>query len=153
MPEDCLLTDTLEYTNEPYAIAKIAGMKLCESYNIQYGTNFIAVMPTNLYGPNDNFDLKDSHVLPALIRKFHLAKLAAAGDRAGIAREAAVYGPIPEDIADGLGFTSPRPAKAPRVVLWGSGNPRREFLHADDLAHLDRVIEALHFLEGNAELD
>ena len=75
MPEDCLLTDTLEYTNEPYAIAKIAGIKMCEAYNIQYGTNFISVMPTNLYGPNDNFDLETSHVLPALIRKMHEAKL------------------------------------------------------------------------------
>jgi GDP-L-fucose synthase len=74
MPEDCLLTDTLEYTNEPYAIAKIAGIKMCESYNLQYGTNYISVMPTNLYGPNDNFDLEKSHVLPALIRKIHLGK-------------------------------------------------------------------------------
>lgn len=76
MPEDCLLTDTLEYTNEPYAIAKIAGIKMCESYNLQYGTNYISVMPTNLYGPNDNFDLETSHVLPALIRKIHEAKIA-----------------------------------------------------------------------------
>lgn len=75
MPEDCLLTDTLEYTNEPYAIAKIAGIKMCESYNLQYGTNFISVMPTNLYGPNDNFDLETSHVLPALLRKIHEAKI------------------------------------------------------------------------------
>ena len=75
MSEDVLLTSPLEYTNEPYAIAKIAGMKMCESYNLQYGTNFISVMPTNLYGPNDNFDLETSHVLPALIRKIHLAKL------------------------------------------------------------------------------
>lgn len=74
MREDCLLTDTLEYTNEPYAIAKIAGIKMCESYNLQYGTNFISVMPTNLYGPNDNFDLETSHVLPALLRKIHEAK-------------------------------------------------------------------------------
>ena len=74
MPEDCLLTAPLEYTNEPYAIAKIAGIKLCESYNLQYGTNFIAVMPTNLYGPNDNFDLEKSHVLPAMLRKMHLGK-------------------------------------------------------------------------------
>ena len=74
MPEDCLLTSPLEYTNEPYAIAKIAGIKMCESYNLQYGTNFISVMPTNLYGPNDNFDLEKSHVLPAMIRKIHLAK-------------------------------------------------------------------------------
>lgn len=76
MREDCLLTDTLEYTNEPYAIAKIAGIKMCESYNLQYGTNYISVMPTNLYGPNDNFDLETSHVLPALIRKIHEAKMA-----------------------------------------------------------------------------
>ena len=75
MPEDCLLTDILEYTNEPYAIAKIAGIKMCESYNLQYGTNFISVMPTNLYGPNDNFDLETSHVLPALLRKMHEAKI------------------------------------------------------------------------------
>ncbi len=75
MPEDCLLTDTLEYTNEPYAIAKIAGIKMCESYNLQYGTNYISVMPTNLYGPNDNFDLEKSHVLPALLRKMHEAKV------------------------------------------------------------------------------
>lgn len=75
MPEDCLLTDVLEYTNEPYAIAKIAGIKTCESYNIQYGTNYIAVMPTNLYGPNDNFDLEKSHVLPALLRKIYLSKM------------------------------------------------------------------------------
>ena len=80
MPEDCLLTDTLEYTNEPYAIAKIAGIKMCESYNLQYGTNYISVMPTNLYGPNDNFDLEKSHVLPALIRKIHLGKLLESGD-------------------------------------------------------------------------
>jgi GDP-L-fucose synthase len=75
MPEDCLLTGTLEYTNEPYAIAKIAGIKMCESYNLQYGTNYISVMPTNLYGPNDNFDLETSHVLPALLRKMHEAKM------------------------------------------------------------------------------
>ena len=75
MQEDALLTGTLEYTNEPYAIAKIAGIKMCESYNLQYGTNFLSVMPTNLYGPNANFDLEKLHVLPALLRKFHLAKL------------------------------------------------------------------------------
>ncbi len=98
--EDYLLTGPLEETNEPYAIAKIAGIKLCEAYRSQYGCNFISVMPTNLYGPNDNYDLQNSHVLPALIRKFHEAKL------------------------DGK----------PTVDVWGSGSPRREFLHADDLA-------------------
>ena len=80
MPEDCLLTSPLEYSNEPYAIAKIAGIKMCESYNLQYGTNYIAVMPTNLYGPNDNFNLETSHVLPAMIRKIHLAKCLHMGD-------------------------------------------------------------------------
>ncbi len=100
MPEEALLTGPLEPTNEPYAIAKIAGIKLCESYNRQHGTDFRSVMPTNLYGPNDNFDLETSHVLPALIRKFHEAKAAGAKE----------------------------------VEIWGSGTPRREFLHVDDLA-------------------
>lgn len=100
MPEDCLLTGPLEATNEPYAIAKIAGIKLCESFNRQYGTDYRSVMPTNLYGPHDNFDLETSHVLPAMIRKFHEAKVAGASS----------------------------------VELWGSGTPRREFLHVDDLA-------------------
>jgi GDP-L-fucose synthase len=98
--EEYLLTGPLEQTNEPYAIAKIAGVKLCESYNRQYGAKFVAVMPTNLYGPNDNYDLESSHVLAALLRKAHEAK--ARGER--------------------------------RLVVWGSGTPRREFLHADDLA-------------------
>ena len=109
MAEDALLTGTLEPTNEPYAIAKIAGIKLCESYNRQHGTDFRSVMPTNLYGPNDNFDLKTSHVLPALIRKFHAAK------RAG----------------------------APAVEVWGSGTPRREFLHVDDLADACAFVASL----------
>lgn len=100
MKEEHLLTGPLEPTNEPYAVAKIAGIKMCQSYNRQYGTRFVAVMPTNLYGPNDNFDLETSHVLPALIRKFHEAKKSGAKE----------------------------------VVAWGTGNPRREFLHADDLA-------------------
>ncbi len=100
MTEDCLLTGILEPTNEPYAIAKIAGIKMCQAYRRQYGCNFIAVMPTNLYGPGDNFDLETSHVVPAMLRKFHEAKIR--GDRA--------------------------------VTLWGTGTPRREFLHVDDLA-------------------
>jgi len=98
--EDYLLTGTLEPTNEPYAIAKIAGIKLCENYRSQYGCNYISAMPTNLYGPNDNYDLQNSHVLPALLRKFHEAKI------------------------DNKSF----------VEVWGSGNPKREFLHVDDLA-------------------
>ena len=109
MPEDCLLTGVLEETNEPYAIAKIAGIKLCESYNREYGTNYRSVMPTNLYGKNDNFDLKTSHVLPALLRKFHEAKV----------------------------------ANAPFVEIWGSGTPRREFLHVDDLADACVFISCL----------
>lgn len=100
LKEDYLLTGPLEETNEPYAIAKIAGIKLCDAYRAQYGCNFISVMPTNLYGPNDNYDLNTSHVLPALLRKFHEAKV----------------------------------SSAPAVTIWGSGKPRREFLHADDLA-------------------
>ena len=100
LQEDSLLTGTLESTNEPYAIAKIAGIKLCDAYRSQYGCNYISAMPTNLYGPHDNYDLKNSHVLPALIRKFHEAKL----------------------------------SQAPEVEVWGTGTPRREFLHVDDLA-------------------
>ena len=100
LKEEYLLTGPLEDTNEPYAIAKIAGIKLCDAYRSQYGCDFISVMPTNLYGPNDNYDLTTSHVLPALVRKFHEAKL----------------------------------NSAPFVTIWGSGKPRREFLHADDLA-------------------
>ena len=100
LQEESLLTGLLEQTNEPYAIAKIAGIKLCEAYRIQYGVNFVSAMPTNLYGPNDNYDLQGSHVLPALIRKFHEAKI----------------------------------NNQPTVEVWGTGSPRREFLHADDLA-------------------
>lgn len=104
MKEEHLLTGLLEPTNEPYAIAKIAGIKMCESYNRQYGTRFMAVMPTNLYGTSDNFDLETSHVLPALIRKFHLAKLAANGDWEGIQKDEARFGPIPQDIKNSLGL-------------------------------------------------
>src|ERR1700733_7885408 len=100
LKEEYLLTGLLEHTNEPYAIAKITGIKLCDAYRSQYGCNFISVMPTNLYGPNDNYDLNSSHVLPALVRKFHEAKV----------------------------------KSEPTVTMWGSGKPRREFLHADDLA-------------------
>lgn len=129
MPEDCLLTSTLEYTNEPYAIAKIAGIKMCESYNLQYDTNFISVMPTNLYGPNDNFDLEKSHVLPALIRKIHLAKLLNQGKVT--------------DVVANLGMSSEQEAleylkgfgvSKDSVEIWGSGKPRREFLYSEDMA-------------------
>jgi GDP-L-fucose synthase len=140
MKEEYLLTGTLEPTNEPYAIAKIAGIKMCQSYNRQYGTQYLCVMPTNLYGPNDNFDLETSHVLPALIRKFHLAKLAEQGDWEGIKKDEQKYGEIPEEIKLSIGLkTSISNLKTttsrskPFVQLWGSGNPKREFLHVDDL--------------------
>ncbi len=113
MTESQLLTGALEPTNESYAIAKIAGIKLCQAYRRQYGSNFISAMPTNLYGPNDNFDLKNAHVLPAMMRKFHEAKVAGARE----------------------------------VVIWGTGAPRREFLHVDDLA------DACVFLMGRYEED
>ncbi len=129
MREDCLLTSELEYTNEPYAIAKIAGIKMCESYNLQYGTNFISVMPSNLYGPNDNFDLEKSHVLPALIRKIHCAKLL----------NEKKY----DDVVKDLGVSSLDEAKTylsnfgvdeKQVEIWGTGKPRREFLYSEDMA-------------------
>ena len=106
MVEEYLLTGLLEPTNEPYAIAKIAGIKLCQAYRKQYGSNFISAMPTNLYGPHDNFDLLSSHVLPALIRKFHLAKLAARGDLEGLDRDEALFGPIPPELKGSLGIPS-----------------------------------------------
>ena len=117
LKEEYLLTGELEPTNEPYAIAKIAGIKMCQSYNRQYGTNFISVMPTNLYGPNDNFDLQTSHVLAAFIRKFHEAKI----------------------------------NNKPFVEIWGSGTPRREFLHVDDLA--DACLFLMHNYNENGFLN
>jgi len=149
MKEEYLLTGHLEPTNEPYAIAKIAGIKLCESYNRQYGTKYRSVMPTNLYGSNDNYDLNNSHVLPALIRKFHLAKLSAHGDWNGISKDEKTHGPIPDDITANLiaiaqshGHNIPSSLKrhalrsmpSDAITLWGTGTPRREFLHVDDVA-------------------
>ena len=141
MKEEYLLTGHLEPTNEPYAVAKISGIKMCQAYNRQYGTRYLCVMPTNLYGPNDNFDLETSHVLPALIRKFHLAKLAHQGDWEKIKKDEKKYGAIPEDVKQSLGvshsFSSNQKVPSgfnPSVLLWGSGNPRRELLHVDDLA-------------------
>lgn len=131
MPESCLLTGDLEPTNEYYAIAKIAGIKMCQAYHKQYDFDAISAMPTNLYGRNDNFDLENSHVLPALIRKFHLAKLALAGDLTAIEADEARYGCIPDNIRSHLNLDHNQP---PQVVLWGSGSPYREFLYVDDMA-------------------
>jgi GDP-L-fucose synthase len=133
MREEYLLSGPLEPTNEPYAVAKIAGIKLCESYNRQYGTRYRSVMPTNLYGPNDNFDLENSHVLPAMLRKSHLAKLAGQGDWEGIRQDEERFGPISEDVRAALKREADR-LQPPSVRLWGTGAPRREFLHVDDMA-------------------
>ena len=165
MSEDSLLTSPLEYTNEPYAIAKIAGIKMCESYNIQYGTNFISVMPTNLYGPNDNFDLEKSHVLPALIRKIHLGKCLEENNWEAIKNdlnknpieningsnsenqileklnsygiEVVVSSELQVEkentINNRLPTTQNKQSKI-AIEIWGSGNPRREFLYSEDMA-------------------
>ena len=150
MKEDCLLTSPLEYTNEEYAIAKIAGLKMCESYNLQYGTNYIAVMPTNLYGPNDNFHLENSHVMPAMMRKIYLAKLIHEQDWVAIANDmdrrpinpdSRLSSIIGEGNVDGRN-SHERILKAlsyygisdNRVQLWGTGAPLREFLWSEDMA-------------------
>lgn len=137
--EEYLLTGELEYTNEPYAIAKIAGIKMCESYNLQYGTDFVAVMPTNLFGPNDNYDLETSHVLPAMIRKMHLAKCLMEGDWESLRKDlekrpvkVITGGADREDIISVLRDFGISESGVLR--LWGTGAPYREFLYADDLA-------------------
>ncbi|GAA4280201.1 GDP-L-fucose synthase [Gaetbulibacter aestuarii] len=129
MKEEYLLTDVLEYTNEPYAIAKIAGIKMCESYNLQYGTNFLSVMPTNLYGPNDNFDLEKSHVLPALIRKIHLAKLLAESKFDEVIKDLGM-----NSIQEARDYLSKFGVSENSVEIWGSGKPKREFLWSEDMA-------------------
>ena len=141
--EDYLLTGPLEYTNEPYAIAKIAGIKMCESYNIQYGTNFLSVMPTNLYGPNDNFDLEKSHVLPALIRKIHLAKLYQANNVEALKLDLKVSSINEVEIMlSQYGITKNS------VAIWGSGLPMREFLWSEDMARACVfVMEQIDFFE------
>ena len=146
MPEDCLLTSPLEYTNEPYAIAKIAGLKMCESFNLQYGTNYIAVMPTNLYGPNDNFHLENSHVLPAMIRKIYLAKCLNENDWDAVRKDIGLR-PVSmmkngekvvvnaeskeNDILEVLAFYG---ITREAVTLWGTGKPMREFLWSEEMA-------------------
>ncbi len=138
MKEDCLLTDSLEYTNEPYAIAKIAGLKMCESFNIQYGTNYIAVMPTNLYGPNDNFHLEKSHVLPAMIRKIHLAKCLNENNWEAVRKDLNLR---PVEGIDGnnseeeiLTILAKYGISPEAVTLWGTGTPMREFLWSEEMA-------------------
>ena len=151
MKEDALLCSELEYTNEPYAIAKIAGIKMCESYNLQYGTNFIAVMPTNLYGPNDNFDLEKSHVLPALIRKIHLGKCIEDDNREAIKIDLnrnpieGVNGSSSEK--EILEILSKYGIEKGQIEIWGSGEPRREFLWSEDMA------DACVFLLENRDFD
>ena len=138
MKEEVLLTSPLEYTNEPYAIAKIAGLKMCESFNLQYGTNYIAVMPTNLYGPNDNFDLERSHVLPAMIRKIHLAHCLKQGDWDAICKD---LNQRPVEGIDGssskediLAILAKYGISNSEVKLWGTGTPLREFLWSEETA-------------------
>ena len=152
MKEDCLLTSPLEYTNEEYAIAKIAGLKMCESYNLQYGTNYIAVMPTNLYGPNDNFHLENSHVMPAMMRKVYLAKLMADNNWEAIRKDLSIR-PVGANIKES-GASEPTRyvidgnsdqaliekvlafygIENNKVTLWGTGKPLREFLWSEDMA-------------------
>jgi GDP-L-fucose synthase len=142
MPEDCLLTSPLEYTNEPYAIAKIAGIKMCESYNIQYGTDFISVMPTNLYGPNDNFNLEKSHMLPALVRKIYLGKCLETGNWEQVRKDMDSY---PIEGCTGSSSTDEILAVLAKygvktvngltsVGIWGTGAPMRELLWSEDMA-------------------
>jgi len=149
IPESALLTGPLEYTNEPYALAKIAGLRMCESFNLQYGTNYIAVMPTNLYGPYDNFDLVNSHVLPAMVRKAHLARCLAERDEAALRRDLARR-PVPgvdaaAPVADIAAALAPYGIAEDRLALWGSGRPLREFLWSDDMA--DACIHIMNHVD------
>ena len=152
MREDALLTSPLEYTNEPYAIAKIAGLKMCESFNLQYGTNYIAVMPTNLYGPNDNFNLETSHVLPAMIRKVHLGKCLSEGDWEAVRKDLNARsvenisgGTSESEILDILAKYGIYPGK---VELWGTGKPLREFLWSEEMADASvYVMEKVDFAD------
>jgi GDP-L-fucose synthase len=151
-----LLTSPLEYTNEPYAIAKIAGLKMCESFNLQYGTNYIAVMPTNLYGPRDNFNLETSHVMPAMVRKMHLARLLNEGDMAGIRAD------LDRRPVEGVDGTASDTAimslllrygiNPERLLLWGTGRPIREFLWSEDMADASvYCLEHIDFADVRGE--
>jgi len=168
--EEYLLSGPLESTNRAYAVAKIAGVEMCHAYNRQYGTRFVAAMPTNLYGPGDNFDLESSHVLPALIRKFHLGKMAEQGDWNAIFADARQYGKITDDVMCNLvsvsracgnrvpdrvisecGGADGALQRRAGITLWGTGQPKREFLHVDDMADAcisvmnveDRVLDPI----------
>ena len=156
MKEDVLLTSPLEYTNEPYAIAKIAGLKMCESFNLQYGTNYIAVMPTNLYGPNDNFDLERSHVLPAMIRKIHLAHCLKEGNWEAVRKDMnqrpveGVNGDSSKE--DILAILKKYGISETEVTLWGTGTPLREFLWSEEMADASVfVIEHVDFKDTYKE--
>lgn len=150
MPETALLTSELEYTNEPYALAKIAGLKMCEAFNLQYGTNYIAVMPTNLYGPNDNFHLENSHVMPAMMRKIYLSKLLMAKDWDKVRRDLDLR---PVEKVDGkasqeeiLNILGKYGIFDGKVVLWGTGKPLREFLWSEEMADASvYVLEHVDF--------
>lgn len=155
MREDALLTSPLEYTNEPYAIAKIAGLKMCESFNLQYGTNYVAVMPTNLYGPHDNFHLENSHVLPAMLRKIYLAHCLRRGDWDAVRRD---LGCRPVEGVDGTASEADITAVLGRygiagdeVRLWGTGRPLREFLWSEEMADASVfVLEHVDFKDTYA---
>lgn len=152
--EEYLLTAPLEYTNEPYAIAKIAGLKMCESFNIQYGTNFIAVMPTNLYGPNDNFNLEKSHVLPAMIRKMHLGKCLNENNWSGLQKDIMhrlMDGVDGKSIMDDLVSALNKYGIFPNhLELWGSGKPLREFMWSEDLGDACAfILENVDFVDLN----
>jgi len=152
MKEDALLTGPLEYTNEPYAIAKIAGLKMCESFNLQYGTNYIAVMPTNLYGPNDNFDLERSHVLPAMIRKIHLGHCLLQNDWEAIRKD---FNRLPVEGVTGDASETEIRTKLSKygiydsyVELWGTGKPLREFLWSEEMADASvYIMEKVDFAD------
>lgn len=152
MREDTLLTGPLEYTNEPYAIAKIAGLKMCESFNLQYGTNYIAVMPTNLYGPNDNFDLEKSHVLPAMIRKIHLGHCLLKNDWKAIRKD---FSRLPVEGITGEASEADILSKLAKygiydsyVELWGTGKPLREFLWSEEMADASvYIMEKVDFAD------
>jgi len=162
MNEAELLTAPLEYTNEPYAIAKIAGIKMCESYNLQYGTDFIAVMPTNLYGPNDNFNLETSHVLPALIRKIHLGKCLEDNNMQAIKHDLdkhpieSINGKSPENailsVLEKYGVKRLSNGKV-QIEIWGTGTPRREFLWSEEMADATvYIMERVSFKDIVAEI-